>query len=142
MKRLEEMREIKFRGFNEYSKQWAHGCLVVTCGESFIFSPEKLMDCPPVTSIGQFDVNYYEVIPETVGQYTGLKDCDGKDIYENDIVKILRMNFGDNRDNNIVEYEDNEGCFSLSGWQILPDMPHLYQVVGNIFDNPELIDKN
>jgi len=51
------------------------------------------------------------------------------------------MTLGDNRDNGVIKYIDKVGKFTFSGWDILPDMPHLYQVVGNVFDNPELIDK-
>lgn len=69
-------REIKFRGIGKDSGQWIFGDLIRSNGGTLIF-PEDAPD----------SYDNYIVKPETVGQFTGLRDRDGKDIYDGDIKK-------------------------------------------------------
>lgn len=125
-------REIKFRGKRLDNGKWVYGdfrseenCIAVPC------------------YIRHFGIGYdvYPVDPDTVGQYTGLKDKNGREIYEGDIISargiILTVKyiggvfFACNVDSNIdkyplyilCEWENESGC----------------EIIGNIHDNPELL---
>lgn len=123
-----ETREIAFRGKDaDNDHEWKYGSLIV---------------CPdgsPV--IVCFDDDgcelSYDVVPATVGQYTGLKDRNGKDIYEGD---ILRMSYR-NDDLGIVKWGSEYAAFIIKKegklrWWYLEGKE---EVVGNVHDNPELL---
>lgn len=75
---------------------------------------------------------WVKVIPETVGQFTGLCDKNGKKIFEGDIVESPHGTRG------IVEWHRETCAFLVNigdDWQTMDDCP--YEVVGNIYDNKE-----
>lgn len=128
------MREILFRGKPKNLKkyEWVHGQLLHHSKLlSKVYSDE--LDYP----VG--------VIPETVGQFTGLTDKNGKKIFEGDIIKghtgrILTVKFGQHYDEeyNALSYGwfvfDNEGELSFGeDWGG-------HEVIGNIHDTPELLE--
>lgn len=123
------MREIKFRG--KACGEWVRGSLIV-CedGHCVINWVDGLRHVS--TDIG--------VAPETVGQFTGLRDSDGRDIYEDDIIKVRTQNpYWRFRRNFVVTWGTDGWLLdgdSLFSWFSL----HTLEVIGNIHDNPELLE--
>ena len=119
------MREILFRGKRAYDGEWVEGNL---------FIPDK-EDTPTQICIGTNIVRItYDIIPETVGQYTGLTDKNGKKIFEGDIVKDIWRNYIE-----LVEYNGGGfNPFAIPNWECTPD-PDGTVIIGNIHDNPELM---
>lgn len=127
-------RTIKFRGKSIYDEEWLYGSLVKIEKDRYAVIP-PLNDIEIGKSIGM-----YEVCLETIGQFTRLLDKNGKEIYEGDI--LLVGNDGYENIYNKVGIKD--GCFGYVGevdGKILPfcDYNVTEEIVGNIYDHPELI---
>lgn len=90
------------------------------------------------------DFDLIEVIPDTLCQYTGLTDKNGKRIWENDILRRdgywdIRIEFENGvfmvRNTDKVQYINRVVYAPISIFDI-----KMYEVIGNIFDNPELLE--
>lgn len=142
------MREYLFRGQRIDTKEWVEGDLI-----HHYENQRKFIACDQMAyTYIENGINrivserYFEVIPKTVGQYTGLKDKNDKMIFEGDIVKHgYSNNNGDFYYNGCVVYVVNDGAFEISGEDTY--LKRLTQgmiikrnitVIGNIHDNPEL----
>lgn len=136
------MRKIKFRGKRMDSGEWVYGDLfqkkdgLVAIRRNYHTWAEGPYDLPDPS-----DDEDYIVYPETVGQYTGLKDRNGKGIYEGDIIG------GSNGSINgypwpftlLIKWNDAACGFNTPNWGYM-DSTHYYEVVGNRWDNPELLE--
>lgn len=141
------MREIKFRAKSTETKlhtvRWRFGSLLIPPNEA----------CNPLIyerfSRPTHDGNgyWYEVEADTVGQFTGLKDAKGKEIYEGDILlyrlpeNMIALN---NSDKSVVFYRHgmflvSHGKIEFSVNQVLGVHGDDAVVIGNIHDNPELL---
>lgn len=166
------MREILFRGKRKGNGKWIYGFLVPKETNSYAdgfliidgaLNYDELDDYQPSYSV-------YSVVPETVGQYTGLTDKNGKKIFEGDIIR-----YADNDEYEMylesIEYpEEYEGVDFSRMWTVdkvvygdkigypafdlnahdfdcngLAELSEnggqwFYEVIGNIHDNPELLE--
>lgn len=142
-------RIIKFRGFNEELNKWLYGSLIkmnreYSDKEFFILPAMRLVDFKH----DAFCSLIKEVAPESVGQFTGLHDKNGKEIYEGDILKRTHATFGDSIV--IVQWDTIQPAFVLfvapygrydaeSDWSKCGQCH--YEVIGNTYENPELLEK-
>ena len=134
------MREILFRGKRTDNGEWVEGYYIhrptaVCIGESnpsCIWVPAADPDD---------DTKIFEVFPETVGQYTGLTDKNGKRVFEGDIVR-----YGDTIHKVVFEQRYGTAYFGImisdiETWLFGNECPaNLVEVIGNIYDNPELLE--
>ncbi len=130
------MREIKFRGKRVDNGEWVYGYYVFY-GHMGVF--KHII----ITNWAQVYTNSFYVETNTVGQYTGLNDRDGIDIYEGDVVK-------DNEEKiSYVAFLQQEMGYVLAypkydtrlGHRTRGSSYHMdcgLEVIGNIYDNPEL----
>ena len=120
------MREILFRAKRLTDRKWTYGDFTEVVG-----------DCPRILS--NENATMYAVAPETVGQYTGLKDKNGKKIFEGDAVW-----FSDEKERGVVCFDEIGACFSVRFDTFDAAFDHLYsnelEIIGNVFDNPELME--
>lgn len=124
-------REIIFRGKRIDNSEWTEGYLFKIWNRTFL-----------LWGMTGDLLNIVEVKPQTVGQFTGLTDKNGKKIFEGDIVKFLHPAFNKSRIG-VISYEMNEAGFVLRhkwGYSWIPYINEFYEVIGNIYDNPELLE--
>lgn len=113
-------REIKFRGKNKFYDNWFYGYLTKEKDKYFITGNSS---------------DFYQIDPKTISQYTGLKDKNGKEVYEGDIFHL-----GDPNITYAVVYFDtafrgkqtaSSSYVGLEGWK------DCIEVIGNIYESEE-----
>ena len=130
------MREILFRGKRKNTGEWLEGNYVhASEGEgTYEYEQHFIQIVPRYGGLGAA----YEVIPETVGQWTGLTDKNGKKIFEGDIV------YNGSGDPGIVKWFYGSFVIHFTNgdvWDVSQYIKEEYtEVIGNIHDNPELLE--
>lgn len=138
-----KMREYLFRGKRADNGEWVEGYYVALPDAVGMVHMIHIPRSDPDGS----NSTYY-VDPATVGQYTGLTDRNGRKIFEGDIVrhyyKIPVPGSETGTDRGVVKW-DSEECFfgrtSLDGKDKTISAKCVYEVIGNIHDNPELVTR-
>ena len=140
------MREILFRGKRLDNGEWVEGAFLNDRDGAFYI-------CPAVSDISYGDGGnrrrigcWYKVDPSTVGQYTGLKDKNGKRIFEGDIIK-WDYAYNEGKSYQVI-YDVGGACFSASRKHngdntstIFYNDEQYAEDIGNIYDNPELLER-
>ena len=124
------MRQIIFRGKRIDNGEWVYGW----------YAPLVCNDKTVIPNIKDYNGSDWKVLPETVGQFTGLTDKNGKKIFEGDIVKCLSLEYG--YVNKEVYYSEDKGKFVLHscGTDYEFDEYINVEVVGDIHDDAELLE--
>lgn len=144
-------RTIKFRGKSIYDEEWLYGFLVK-------IEKDRYAVIPPLNDIDiEKSIGMYEVCLETIGQFTGLYDKNGKEIYEGDIVEWLFFSYDCHGEQvyylkgyiewhqgglifNVTEKDfEDAGFYAIS--DLHTDTESDVKILGNIYDNPDLIKK-
>lgn len=127
------MREVKFRAksMNKKDNRWHYGLIRSIAEDGTGFIQEQHKNCIHINT-------------DTIGQYTGLLDFNGVEVYEGDIVKLIEDR---NRDGIFepfiagqVKFRNGsfyitDGAISRFRWE-----DYVVEVVGNIYESPELLD--
>jgi uncharacterized phage protein (TIGR01671 family) len=136
------MREILFRGKRKDNGEWAYGFYIRTMAFEYIY-------CYDREEFSDSVFTYHAIVPETVGQYTGLKDKDGRRIFEGDILRqtdgivthTISVRWCNERcgfayDYTPSRYAPHKGVMTLSMYHFCPEE---HEIIGNIHDAPELL---
>lgn len=117
------MREIEFRGKRVDNGEWVYGYYYVSSdGIHRIYN--------------YFNGGNYQIIPDTLSQYTGLKDNKGNKIFEGNIIKHIRNNsIGE------VIFEDGQFYSTNCCKECFSTFRTDFEVIGNVYENLELLEK-
>lgn len=127
------MREILFRGKRVYDGEWIEGSLLVIDCDLDYDEYRIATSCLYGDDENLLNVCAYEVIPETVGQYTKVVDKNGVKIFEGDIVKLPELYSGATA---VIRWVGS--CMKACEAFTYP-IYESYEVIGNVSDNPELL---
>lgn len=143
------MREILFRGKpkNEADYEFLKKMYKDNCKDGFIYGSLVISHgkyyicimalCQINSLVDNGTTTMFEVIPETVGEYSWLKDKNGERIFEGDIVTMPR--YGGGKHKSVVYFKNGKFAVNGSNYNFKDICPRNMEVIGNIYDNPELL---
>ena len=136
------MREILFRGKRIDNGEWVEGAFCLKdCDDPFgdmVDRPSIIKYDPPC------DGFWFRIDPETVGQFTGLTDKNGKKVFEGDIIEWFAQGESEHPDFGYIEYDEQSFAWRVCWQKYDPDWLEGMQsqyitVIGNVFDNKDLL---
>lgn len=140
-------RKILFKAKRLDNGEWVEGYYVYCRKRHYIL--------PVLNKVIGFDERedeWVEVDPDTICQYTGLTDKNGRRIWENDIISISAYSYYEPEDDyfGVVTYCEKDACWSLNNNEKCGEIicecfgSYITEIInhGNIFDNPELLEVN
>lgn len=136
------MREIKFRGKRICDRYWIYGHYLADGGKYYILNQELKFLLKRLM--------IYEVDPGVIGQFTGLHDSEGREIWEGDIIEVTETTLErePRKVTGVVVYEESMAEYviqtkdRMAGSSLgLNGLEHSIRIIGNIHDNPELLAK-
>jgi hypothetical protein len=131
-------REIRFRGKRIDNGEWVHGFYLQNNEKIYI-----VCECETMSNDGEntdlYAIEWYEVIPETLGESTDIKDQEGNIAFEDDIIENEKgkrwcIRWGINS-NGFIAKSNDAHCNVFSSYHLTPKT----KIVGNIHDNLELM---
>lgn len=142
------MREILFRGKRRDNSEWVEGFYLAVADSTLGTKRHFILTQDSNAGFLTSRFAWNSVAPDTVGQYTGLKDKNGKRIFEGDIVRYYERQLG-GADAPVIQsvgYEEGGFCvryYFLNNWLRNAVNGNIQlegiEIIGNIHDNPELI---
>lgn len=132
------MREILYRGKTS-NGEWLEGFAIFADGKTFILFDAKIVFDKAYPE-NKLNFMLAEVIPETIGQYTGLTDKNGTKIFEGDIVETnKRKKYEVRLYKSAWAIWNDKYKFDYEKWDFFSTFAQKIKVIGNIHDNPELL---
>ena len=131
------MREILFRAKSQYENKWVYGVPIPQERNTRKTDEYDMADAVNYDEFDGYEPSYYfePIKKETIGQYTGEDDKNGRKIFEGDIVQV--------NDKYVDSVVFSNGCFCMDRQIMMFEFTYQYfdkiEVIGNIHDNPELL---
>lgn len=146
------MREILFRGKRTHNGEWVESGYCCCDNKSYIvISIRYIPDTRDWDEADYYEENpvykpvFIEVVPKTVGQYTGLTDKNGVKIFEGDIIKddwgkIYKVFYSPKSCSFMLECTKTPNEYETGHYRIGEAWCKTIRVIGNIYDDPELLE--
>ena len=144
------MREILFRGKRLDNGEWVEGFYCKHNMVQVCFSSDDPKTKHLIIQDGFCDWGFepplcgIEIDPETVGQFTGVIDKNDRKIFEGDVVCVVCRGIDEEDGNAVIVWDKETSRFIIEWKSIVSDFDSVYghecEVIGNIHDNPELLE--